>query len=205
MAGKTGAKRVDWPRWDHLLGTKRDDEIAAVIGCTKMTVTVHRGRLGIPPPVNSTWTAEDESLFAQGRAKCVRCGEIKELPAFPGDRSARTSVKRACRDCVNGATKRYADDNKRHWIDQMGGACQNCGENRFISALDFHHVDGDEKDANPSLFIARRSRWEEAAKELDKCCLLCSNCHRALHGGELSLNFVKRAGLGWTIERSVTS
>lgn len=52
-----------------------------------------------------------------------------------------------------------------------------------ISHLDFHHCDPDKKDFNISSIPAQS--WEKnktkIIKELDKCQILCSNCHRYIH------------------------
>jgi hypothetical protein len=47
MGAKT--RNIDWSKWDHLLGTDIDTEIAKVIGCKQPVVTKRRNMLGIPP------------------------------------------------------------------------------------------------------------------------------------------------------------
>lgn len=61
-----------------------------------------------------------------------------------------------------------------------GGRCQICGYNRSSAALDFHHLNPLEKDFAIS---SRMTSFEAIRKELDKCVLLCSNCHREVHDG----------------------
>ena len=51
-----------------------------------------------------------------------------------------------------------------------------------MQALEFHHTDSDGKDFGISAKGYTRS-WEEVRKELDKCILLCANCHREVHEG----------------------
>jgi hypothetical protein len=74
---------------------------------------------------------------------------------------------------------------KQHAVDIFGGKCQipSCGYNKCIEALEFHHLDKDEKEEKPSQVILRWS-FERAKKELDKCILVCANCHREIHAAE---------------------
>lgn len=69
-------------------------------------------------------------------------------------------------------------------IEYKGGKCMFCGYNRCQSALDFHHFDEKEKGFGISKDGITRS-WERIVKELDKCVLVCSNCHREIHAGIL--------------------
>lgn len=63
-------------------------------------------------------------------------------------------------------------------VEAFGGKCQICGYDKCIAALDFHHLEN--KEEKPSYVILRWS-WERAKKELEKCILVCSNCHREIH------------------------
>jgi len=57
-----------------------------------------------------------------------------------------------------------------------------CGYDRCSGALDFHHIDPKEKEFGLSVKRLTRS-WEKMKKELDKCVLICANCHREVHAG----------------------
>ncbi|MDD5671747.1 MAG: hypothetical protein PHN49_08920 [Candidatus Omnitrophica bacterium] len=65
-------------------------------------------------------------------------------------------------------------------VDYKGGKCQNCGYNRCIEALEFHHANPALKDFSISSKGYTRS-WKRVRLELDKCVMLCANCHRELH------------------------
>lgn len=65
-------------------------------------------------------------------------------------------------------------------IRYKGGKCQCCGYNKCPAALEFHHVDPTKKEK--SIANMRRS-WKYIKVELDKCVLVCSNCHREIHTG----------------------
>ena len=64
-------------------------------------------------------------------------------------------------------------------IEYLGGKCVDCGLIDDICVYDFHHIDPTKKD----LSFGQRGciSFEKLKKELDKCRLLCSNCHRKKH------------------------
>jgi transposase len=70
--------------------------------------------------------------------------------------------------------------NKRKAFDYKGGKCQRCSLiSNCLDIYDFHHKDSNKKEFNPSHLM--NNSWETLAKELDKCDLLCSNCHVLEH------------------------
>jgi hypothetical protein len=73
---------------------------------------------------------------------------------------------------------------KEKAITYKGGACTFCGYNRCLDALDFHHLDETKKKFGLSKDGITGS-WEKTVKELDKCIIVCSNCHREIHAGIL--------------------
>ncbi len=90
---------------------------------------------------------------------------------------------------------------RKAWASELlGGCCQRCGYHEFFAALHFHHVDPSTKTQTLAAVMAT---GDDAAvmAELDKCALMCGNCHQALHKGSLSIVFVKRQELGWTVDR----
>jgi hypothetical protein len=67
-------------------------------------------------------------------------------------------------------------------VEYKGGRCGICGYDRCIEALEFHHLDSTLKDFSVSGSGCTRS-WKRVHKELDKCMMLCANCHREIHAG----------------------
>lgn len=65
-------------------------------------------------------------------------------------------------------------------VEYKGGKCEQCGYDRCIGALEFHHLDPAEKDFSIGGKGYTRS-WEVTKEELDKCIMVCANCHRELH------------------------
>jgi DNA replicative helicase MCM subunit Mcm2 (Cdc46/Mcm family) len=72
---------------------------------------------------------------------------------------------------------------KRRAIEYKGGKCVRCGYDKCPGALTFHHLDPNQKDFGISSQGITRS-FEKIKTELDKCILLCHNCHAELHHEE---------------------
>lgn len=69
---------------------------------------------------------------------------------------------------------------KQMAIDYKGGCCEKCGYNKCNEALEFHHLDPSKKDFGISS-NGHCNSWEKVKKELDKCIMVCANCHREIH------------------------
>ena len=76
--------------------------------------------------------------------------------------------------------KSYYKRIKENLIHYNGGKCQICGYDRCTSALEFHHIDPSQKDFTIS---GGTKSFENLKPEVDKCILVCSNCHRESHAG----------------------
>ena len=79
---------------------------------------------------------------------------------------------------------------KRKAVEYLGGSCMMCGYNRCIASLDFHHRNPEEKDFR--LSDGKPRKWDTVQKELDKCDLLCKNCHCEVHHEETMRIFLER-------------
>lgn len=64
-------------------------------------------------------------------------------------------------------------------IKYLGGKCLKCGWNGNQAALQFHHTNSKEKDFNIGN-VANKS-WDFIKAEMQKCILLCANCHHIQH------------------------
>jgi 5-methylcytosine-specific restriction endonuclease McrA len=71
-------------------------------------------------------------------------------------------------------------------IEYKGGQCQTCGYKKYQGALELHHRNPKDKSFGIGDKGYTRS-WEKVKAELDKCILLCANCHREVGGGILQL------------------
>lgn len=68
---------------------------------------------------------------------------------------------------------------KRRLLYVMGNKCSICGYDKCPSALEFHHINPEEKDF--SISTNANIAFHKAAQEIKKCILVCANCHREIH------------------------
>lgn len=68
---------------------------------------------------------------------------------------------------------------KHLFLDIMGNKCQLCGYDKNEKALEFHHINPEEKEF--SLSDCALKKLDDVYNELRKCILVCANCHRIIH------------------------
>lgn len=93
--------------------------------------------------------------------------------------------KRTYADRAEYLRKAVAERRKRLRVmarEYKGGKCMLCGYKRCPDALEFHHNNPNSKVFGLSVKGLTRS-WERIKKEIDKCVLVCANCHREIHAG----------------------
>ena len=82
-------------------------------------------------------------------------------------------------DCNSCRANRHRNKKRGMAIALLGGQCSKCGYSRCQEALDFHHVNPKGKEFTVSSFF--NLSWKRIQKEVEKCVLLCANCHREEH------------------------
>ena len=138
--------------------------------------------------------------------KCSMCQEI--LPKTVEFFATRTDRKNLtyqsnCRECQKKYRKSHYLNNKKKYIDKAKVftqsiiewfieykktlKCKECNESRYW-VLDFHHRDPKEKDIEVSSLI-RKGNKNKILEEVEKCDVLCSNCHRDLHFKQNNADF----------------
>jgi hypothetical protein len=117
-----------------------------------------------------------KTMSRQGPHLCKVCGEMNKNEFYQKQRSK-------CKKCRNkDATKRFRK-NKQDAVDYHGGECMICGYNKCTAAMEFHHLDRDDKDSN--IAEVRTCSLRTIKEELDKCILVCCRCHREIHNEPL--------------------
>jgi len=72
---------------------------------------------------------------------------------------------------------------KQHLVNTFGGRCQLCGYKSCLGALSFHHRDPSKKDFNISRYRRKDIENYIFLRELEKCIMVCANCHAEIHSG----------------------
>jgi len=128
--------------------------------------------------------------------KCNKCEIDKPLSDFTKNKAKKSGYNSYCKTCNKSYQKKHYEDNKNDYIQKKNNRkkllkefvnsikgeakCSHCPEDD-IACLDFHHIDDKDKDFNIGLAVNRGVSIETLQKEIDKCEILCSNCHRKLH------------------------
>lgn len=116
-----------------------------------------------------------------GEKKCPRCENKKKITEFY-DRRNKPGSSAYCKKCTNEQTTERHLAFKKLAVEHKGGRCVCCGYKKYFGALDFHHLNPEEKEFNLGQFKTGNLN-DKVKNELDKCILVCSNCHREIHAG----------------------
>jgi hypothetical protein len=108
---------------------------------------------------------------------CPQCKESKDESDFY--RKTKTRLQSMCKPCFNTYTMNRWNQRKLEAIKYKGGKCVDCNQSYHYAAFDFHHLDPGTKEFG--WVKMRLISKVKMLKELDKCALLCSNCHRIRH------------------------
>lgn len=129
-------------------------------------------------------------------SRCKKCVVAYKQDYYHhrGGKQVIAKHREKCKDKVKEYGKKYREKNRNYLYKNKrklefclykGGFCAECGfeaTEKTIAAFDFHHVNPSEKEYTPSdVLMFQKSK---ALKALDKCILLCANCHRILHFDE---------------------
>lgn len=111
--------------------------------------------------------------------ECPRCHVHKDASEFYSRRGYEgKSVY--CKSCATNQTIERQRAFKQKCINYKGSKCCKCGYDKCPGALEFHHLDPAGKDF--SISRIKLTKFDErATNELDKCILVCANCHREIH------------------------
>jgi transposase len=123
---------------------------------------------------------EIKKEIESGFKTCSKCKQIKPLNKDNFYIRKSGAFHYWCRKCNDRISLEKQTERKRKCVEYKGGKCVICGYNRYLGSLDFHHLDPAKKDYNISNL--RTYSMEKLYKELDKCILVCKNCHCEIHG-----------------------
>jgi hypothetical protein len=142
---------------------------------------------------------------------CSLCGILKPLSAFHKDASSVRKHCSQCKECRKlGSKKAYTRiksdpkliersklwqkkyysskkpyirkySKKKEFIQYFGGKCSICAYGDCLAALEFHHLNPEEKEFNLAKVAISEDSWDKCVEEASKCILVCNRCHREIH------------------------
>lgn len=110
--------------------------------------------------------------------RCTRCQQDKPVSEFYF-RKTENRHHPYCKRCHNAYTHERFKRRKARAITYKGGVCEDCGGAFHYSVFEFHHTDPTGKELTGNQI--KRWAWDRVKAELDRCMLLCANCHRLRH------------------------
>jgi hypothetical protein len=118
------------------------------------------------------------------RKKCKTCGsKIPSKSPITGKYTPKN--RQRCYNCAPTQQKQNNKEERRRrkeeLVKMLGGSCVECGYNKSIRALSFHHINPEEKEFDISANGFLLKDWSMVVAEAKKCCLLCLNCHAEFH------------------------
>lgn len=117
---------------------------------------------------------------------CGKCGLTKPISEFYL-RKDKSAFRSDCKDCFLKNQYQNVRKRRRLCLDLKGGKCIVCGYDRCARSLALHHLDPTKKDPAFAKMLGHYNPNGKAKTELDKCVLVCANCHGEIHSGLIDL------------------
>jgi hypothetical protein len=128
--------------------------------------------------------------------QCNKCKCVLDSSHFSKNKAKKDGLNSYCRRCQKAYKDAHYNNNKKYYTDRnakhrevvkkfildykKNRTCERCPEN-FPQCLHFHHLDPSLKEFNISVGIHERKSLIKIKEEMDKCILLCANCHIKEH------------------------
>lgn len=143
-------------------------KIQKILGCSKATISKYCGML-----------ANNDQITNELKLARIKSDHDNEIAEF--------SRRLGFSENIGVIRQRHTRIARRMWLAVYGGKrCQNCGYDKCLSALSYHHKDPTQKKFEISDY--KRRRLELIIEEAQKCVLLCHNCHSEVHEGLLDVS-----------------
>ena len=127
---------------------------------------------------------------------CSKCNLEKPCEDFLWRNKSKGLKHSQCKECYKEIRKKSYNNNKDYYLSKnikkrqenitwyreykKGKQCVVCGESERV-CLEFHHLDGDSKDIEVSKLQYSTYSQKKILEEIEKCVILCANCHRKVH------------------------
>lgn len=167
---------------------KTYDEIKDELNCSKATISYHCQRNNLGGNNQRSTLTDDEIVKLNEYYKnhtieeCVskfKIGKSTVTKHTDNKRELNNLTKEEKKVKNYKRVKSHRQKIKEKSIEYKGNKCEKCGYDKCKWAFDFHHTDSKTKDFTISKYSTLS--WDRIKKELDKCILVCANCHREIH------------------------
>ena len=115
--------------------------------------------------------------------RCSVCGKLKPVSEFNFLKKKDGKRMNICKECEHDKKKAMREEKKAIMDSLKSVGCACCGEKNPV-CLDFHHYDPSEKSFNMSQALLKP--YHALIEEASKCIVVCSNCHRRIHAGDIN-------------------
>lgn len=112
---------------------------------------------------------------------CTKCGRELPIDQFNFRNKAKGTRRSECKECHTAYMKQKYQE-KKNEIQELKSqySCAKCGDKRGY-VLDFHHLNPEEKENTIARMLSNRYELDKVYDEINKCIVLCANCHREFH------------------------
>lgn len=134
--------------------------------------------------------------------KCTRCKETKEVSFFNKSAYRKEGTRAHCKECEREQAREFYKKNSQPYKDRAKqgkkvmkerlnaflfnlkekSGCVICPE-KEVACLDFHHI----IKGKPVTRMTSTS-YSALENELNKCIIVCCNCHRKIHAKLIAVN-----------------
>ena len=133
---------------------------------------------------------------------CCMCKVEKPCEDFLWKNKSKGIRHYQCRECYKLVRKKSYESNREYYLNKnikkknqnrdwfleykKDKSCLICNESETV-CLDFHHKNENEKFTELSKMKYSTYSLNKIIEEIDKCVILCSNCHRKIHAGLITI------------------
>lgn len=119
---------------------------------------------------------------------CTKCHKELPITDFNWRNKEKGTRRSECKYCHSAYMKQKYQE-KKNIIQELKSkcACAKCGDTRGY-VLDYHHLDPKQKNNTVARLTSNNSNLDKTFEEIEKCIVLCANCHREFHYFEKQKN-----------------
>ena len=152
-------------------------EISETVGKSKTSVRHWLNKYGLKTTGKAG--AKPKSAIVDGMKTCNTCNKTLPVSEFRERKDRPGTLQPFCKPCSSDFVVKKNNQHKKALVKYMGGKCADCGIVGHHSIYDFHHVAPEHKDF--TIQSNRHYSFTQLMGELDKCVMLCANCHTKRH------------------------